>query len=251
MSSSRRPWYPWYPRDYNQDEKVRMLSDDAELIYRRALDVLWQANDLQLPSNCYKLANALARGWDTKRFELAWSEIQTPGFELLKTTDDGLWVYSKRLKKEAEKIESLCQQRKIIGKKGGQAKAKQLVSKSSPKALANGYQNPTHTDTDTDINKKRKIIKRKGQIPPDFSLSETMLSFAIKKGIDKRKAESVFEHFKTHHTAKGTLMIDWEAAWRTWCINDGKFGNNGNSTKLTEQEMREREAIDRKYRQQA
>jgi hypothetical protein len=147
MSSSRRPWYPWYPKDFNQDEKVRMLSDDAELVYRRALDVLWQANDQQMPSNCLALANALARGWSTERFKNAWDEIQKPEYELLKTTDDGKWVYSKRLKLEAEKIASLCKIRRKSASKGGQASAQ---ARGQANAKQKVEQTSSHTDTDTD-----------------------------------------------------------------------------------------------------
>lgn len=143
MSSDRRPWYPWYPRDFNQDEKVKCLSDDAELLYRRALDVMWQATALQLPSNCLKLALALARGWTTERFEKAWSEVQTPGYELFKTTENGDFIYSERLSREADKIKRLSEIRSIQGSK---AKAKQLPSNCQAK----GKQKPNHTDTDTD-----------------------------------------------------------------------------------------------------
>ena len=143
MSSDRRPWYPWYPRDFNQDEKVKCLSDDAELLYRRALDVMWQATALQLPSNCLKLALALARGWTTERFEKAWSEVQTPGYELFKTTENGDFIYSERLSREADKIKRLSEIRSIQGSK---AKAKQLPSNCQAK----GKQKHNHTDTDTD-----------------------------------------------------------------------------------------------------
>ena len=127
MSSNRRPWFPWYPKDFVVDEKVQALSDDAELLYRRALDVLWQANDLHLPNNCFKLANILARNWTKERFDEAWNEIQFDGFELFHTTDDGRWIYSKRLKAEAQKIEDISKIRSESGKK---AKAKQKPSKS-------------------------------------------------------------------------------------------------------------------------
>jgi uncharacterized protein YdaU (DUF1376 family) len=38
--SNRRPWYPWYPDDFERD--THGLSDDAELMYRRLLDMLWK-----------------------------------------------------------------------------------------------------------------------------------------------------------------------------------------------------------------
>lgn len=177
MSSCRRPWYPWYPADFNQDEKVRMLSDDAELLYRRAIDVLWQASDLQLPSNCQKLAKALARGWSSERFESAWSEIQTPGFELLKTTDDGEWIYSKRLKLESEKFLKISQERSINGKKGGKAKAKQMPSKCQANAEANDKQNDSQSQSQSHNNP----LTPKGETPRYSQSFETFWSVYPKK----------------------------------------------------------------------
>ena len=137
MSSNRRPWYPWYPKDFVVDEKVQSLSDDAELLYRRALDVMWQANDQHLLSTCQLLLNQIARGWSKERFEKAWNELVVPGFELLKTSEDGKWVYSKRLCEEAQKIQTINNKRKESGQKGALARAKQMPSKRLANAQAN------------------------------------------------------------------------------------------------------------------
>lgn len=150
MSSSRRPWYPWYPKDFVVDEKVQALSPLAELLYRRALDVMWQANTCQLPNNSQKLANQIGKGLSQQQFESAWSEIQFEGFELFKTTEDGLWIYSKRLLIEAEKIENIQEKRRELGQKGGLAKATAIAK---AKAQANAKQNDSHTDTYTEKDK--------------------------------------------------------------------------------------------------
>ncbi len=39
---------------------------------------------------------------------------------------------------------------------------------------------------------------------------------AREKGLHLRET---FEHFQAHHMAKGNLMADWDAAWRTWCCS--------------------------------
>ena len=223
MSSDRRPWFPWYPRDFNQDEKVRCLSDDGELLYRRALDVMWQANTLQLPSNCYKLANALARGWDQKRFEKAWNEIQTPGFELFQTTKDGEFIYSSRLKKEADKIEQLSNSRKKLGKLGGLAKAKQKLSKSLANAKANSKQTLSHTDTDIkEINKEKFVYEKSVPLPKNIFLTEGMKEYVESKNFNG-DIKDMFEGFTLFHKKKGTKYKDWYAAWQTWVRNANKF----------------------------
>ena len=220
MSSDRRPWYPWYPRDFNQDEKVKCLSDDAELLYRRALDVMWQANTLQLPSNSLKLALALARGWSTERFENAWSEIQSDGFELLKTTKDGLFVYSERLCREAEKIKKLS---KIRSEQGKKAKGKKKPSNSQ--AIAK--QRPSHTDTDTDTDTDNNNIppispkpKSKKLTPPTL---DEVQSYFYENGIDPAIGKEAFDYYEAGnwHDSQGKPVKNWKQKMRgVWFKNN-------------------------------
>ena len=210
MSTERRPWYKWYPKDFVVDEKVQGLSDDAELIYRRLLDILWQANDLQLPNNCLKLVNQIARGWTKERFENAWNDIQTPGFELLKTTEDGQWIYSSRLKSEAQKIEKISKIRSEVGKK---SKRKQL------KSNCNAIDHHTDTDTDTDnippISPKGKCCEKpkRNIIPP---LVEWVDEYCLSRcnGIDPYEFHDFYQS-KNWMVGK-SKMKDWEASIRTW-----------------------------------
>jgi hypothetical protein len=218
MSSDRRPWFSWYPRDYIADEKVKALSDDAELVYRRALDVLWQSNDLQLPNNCLKLANQLARGWSAERFESAWNEIQTPGFEILKTTEDGLWVYSKRLCKEAKKIENISKKRSESGKK----RAKQMFSNCS----ANDKQTLSHTDTDTDTdNNTPPISPLNGGGRVSYSESFEQWWSHYPKKTNKKAA---FKKWKTIGKNKEATVSQLVDAIKNQVENDHFIGRDGN-----------------------
>ena len=64
--------------------------------------------------------------------------------------------------------------------------------------------------------------KRKRQLPKDFELTDELIAYAKTQGINGR-VQDVFDHFCDHHRAKGSTMLDWTAAWRTWCRNDKKF----------------------------
>jgi len=122
MSSLKRPYYKWYPKDFNQDEKVKGLSWDAELIYRRVLDVMWQSNECQLPNDIDYLHNAVAIAIAKERFLEAWKQIQRKDFELF--AEENGWIYSKRLKTEMAEVCRLSELRQKLGRKGGVAKAK-------------------------------------------------------------------------------------------------------------------------------
>lgn len=39
-----------------------------------------------------------------------------------------------------------------------------------------------------------------------------------------KQFQSVFERFRDNHTAKGSAMSDWDAAFRTWISNESKWG---------------------------
>jgi hypothetical protein len=55
-----------------------------------------------------------------------------------------------------------------------------------------------------------------------FTLSEAGRAFAAKRGMGD-DVDTQFSRFRDHHLARGSLMADWEAAWRTWVCNAEKF----------------------------
>ena len=68
-----------------------------------------------------------------------------------------------------------------------------------------------------------KRAARRAALPADFTLTEARRSKALVKapGCD---VELWFETFRAHHEAKGSLMKDWDAAWRTWVCHGARFG---------------------------
>lgn len=64
--------------------------------------------------------------------------------------------------------------------------------------------------------------KRKSKLPDGFAPND--VGVAAASGL---VLETEMEAFKNHHAAHGSLMLDWQAAWRTWCGNARKFGARG------------------------
>jgi hypothetical protein len=68
--------------------------------------------------------------------------------------------------------------------------------------------------------KPAKQAKRRSQIPDDFypneagvvAIEKTNLSMAVE-----------LTSFTNHHKSKGSLMADWQAAWRLWVSNGVKY----------------------------
>lgn len=46
---------------------------------------------------------------------------------------------------------------------------------------------------------------------------------ATKVGLSRVEAEREFQKFKNWATAKGQTYVDWQAAWRNWCINAARY----------------------------
>lgn len=65
--------------------------------------------------------------------------------------------------------------------------------------------------------------KKRTPFPDDFYPNESGIEAANKAGMD---IALELESFGNHHRAKGNLMADWQAAWRTWVSNYVKFGKS-------------------------
>lgn len=62
--------------------------------------------------------------------------------------------------------------------------------------------------------------KNRSLIPSDWHPSAADRAYAVERGLDP---DQLTPEFVDHHRAKGSLMLDWSAAWRTWCRNEIKF----------------------------
>ena len=66
--------------------------------------------------------------------------------------------------------------------------------------------------------------KRATALPTDFYPNESGLAYTESR---KVSLSIELESFRNWHTAKGSTMKDWQAAWRTWCDKAVEFGRAG------------------------
>lgn len=91
---------------------------------------------------------------------------------------------------------------------------------------------------------KPKRAKNRTAIDPNWQPSERDENYAVTRIAD---IPATAERFRNFHAAKGSLMADWSAAWRTWVGNEPRFaprqdaGRNGWAV-MAEGMMRDREA---------
>lgn len=75
-----------------------------------------------------------------------------------------------------------------------------------------------------DIDKPRKAATRRASLPDDFAPNETGVRLANDAGLNIARE---LAGFRDHHISKGSVMADWQAAWRTWVGNAVRFGRSG------------------------
>lgn len=64
------------------------------------------------------------------------------------------------------------------------------------------------------------VTAKRTRIAESWEPSAKGVAYAQERGLGVGPTR---EEFYDHHAARGNLMADWEAAWRTWCRNQVKF----------------------------
>lgn len=70
------------------------------------------------------------------------------------------------------------------------------------------------------VGSKRKV---RTALADDWLPDDASVAFARGNGLTGEQIAAAFEKFKAYHQAKGSVMADWPAAWRTWVLNEVKF----------------------------
>jgi hypothetical protein len=79
---------------------------------------------------------------------------------------------------------------------------------------------------------EKKAAKRKTPAPDHLPVTESMRTLAREKGYTG-DLDELTANFLDHHRAKGSLFIDWTAAWRTWLRNEIKFSATRPAGRIT------------------
>lgn len=86
-------------------------------------------------------------------------------------------------------------------------------------------------------------MEQRTRIPKNFEVSSKIIELAsIRKWPDPH---TECEQFVDYHLAHGTLMLDWEAAFRTWMRNAVRYRNERAERSYTKDPRPVRSAADR------
>lgn len=218
MKKAKSPSFQFYPADWLTDIKLQTCSLAAQGLLINLMCLMHQSTQygyllINGDKPDLKTSKNLLRVHHNTYLRLS-KELITKG--VLMVDKNGV-LFCERMVKD----EYIRQVRREAGFKGGNPNLKL------------GYPNPYYLDKQKDNQKitpsssssssssKKKIYKRK--ISDNFNLTKKLKQYAIEKNIPEKDIKEMFDHFKNHHIAKGTVMIDWVRAWYTWVINSKNF----------------------------
>lgn len=77
-------------------------------------------------------------------------------------------------------------------------------------------------EADIEVDKNKRGKKRATALPPDFGLTPERVAYASQH--DVQNVQNVMDAFREYHTANGSTMRNWDAAWRTWILREARYG---------------------------
>ena len=196
--------------------------------YFHLLMAAWRSKDCSLPDDdkiLARMAKASPRVW--KRIKDAvmafWDyDEETHKWTQKRLLKERTWVSDKRHKQSrAGKASALKRQHSVSTDVG---KTLQHNANETPTPIPI----PTPIEKkDTKVSKKKDDSddkpKRRTRLNADWEPDEKCCEYARERGHDPHK---LAEQFANYHRAKGTTMLDWNAAWRTWVGNADRFGGS-------------------------
>lgn len=225
-----RPWMPLYISDYLGDtRRLKTLEHGAYLLL---IMEYWQRGGL--PNDDAELADIAGLDLD------AWMAMRP---RIVRLFQDG-WRH-KRVDAELAKAEAISERRSSSAKRrwsNAYANAEQEDSTCNANAeqeqCTRGRTTTTTTITDNPEIQDNPLDCRSASPPaprkasrakPRTAIADGQLptggdvEAATRAGLDKAGMIVQWQKFRDHHRAKGSLMADWSAAWRTWLGNMAAF----------------------------
>jgi hypothetical protein len=133
---AKAPAYQWYPKDAETDEAYRLMTCEELGVYERLRDCQWLEGSL--PAELEKLTILVGHRMTLRRLEFIWPKI-APCFP-----DDGTGrLVNPKLEEQRAQLAAYIATKKIAGRAGGLAKAKQTSSTPTPAARVSLVANPT------------------------------------------------------------------------------------------------------------
>lgn len=162
------------------------------------------------------------RVWERRGTRKARQELQDAGLVIPAADAVEFHDYLKH-QQSAEQRRAAREQRRSAGKAGGLARGKRAASGSlseSPSEI--------QAEVEVEVEEEKKASpsgprKRATSAPDLFPITPDLAAWGREHAPLVTDPQAETARFLDHHRAKGSLMKDWNAAWRTWMGNAQKF----------------------------
>lgn len=221
--------YPHHIGDF--DKATRHLTRLERSVYRDLMDMYYDTETmipLDLVAVCRKI---LARSNEES------TAVEQTLNEFFTKTPTG-W-YHDRCEAEIAAYHSNTTQKALAGKASANARMQKRaeileklngnptdVEQPLDSVATEGQQNPTNQNQNQNQNHLTTTVvvvgsaKRRTQIDSTFEPNDAGVQTAVTRGV---QVDAELQRFIDYHRAKGSVMADWQAAWRTWVGNAAKF----------------------------
>lgn len=211
----------------------RALAGMAELslkqrgAYNSLLDLLY-SRDGEVPNDDARVAKMISCHWRE------WKAVKGELIAMGKIWVEGGMIRAKRVQETIKEASDFAQDQRKRASEGWQKRKNANENKDGVMPPGNALTaTPTATatisipkgmDSATQVNGQTSLLpepvkssrkKPKRTFPDDFELTADLKAYSREK-LPTTNAKHVYEHFRNHHIANGTLMADWPAAFRTW-----------------------------------
>ena len=214
-------YFPFHVGDYAAH--TGHLEPMEDLAYRRLLDQYY-LREGPLPADIVATAKLI-------RMRSMQADVESVLREFFTLTEAG-WVHV-RCEQEIERMQdkqAKARQSAQASVNARRANAERSLGKAVADAERSLPKTPTNVELPTPtptpkiigaaVASQEKRAKRT-QVPADFRPDKTGIDKAVAVGLD---VDREVERFRDFHAGKGSVMLDWQAAWRTWVGNAVSFG---------------------------
>lgn len=228
-------WIKFWPQDWQRDPALRSCSAAARGVWMDILCIMHEGTPYGHLTIGGKPASARQIGTITgvgeKDALKLLAELDDAG--VFSRNNEGV-IFSRRMVRDKAASEA----GKAFGKEGGNPALKPTTLKVVNGGGNEGGLTPTHNrGPNLQDARSRKLearseesilvspptlkrAKARSSIPADWQPDQAGWEFASARDIT---LSVTVPKFRDYHIAKGSLMADWAAAWRTWCSNDVQF----------------------------
>lgn len=203
---SNAPWFPWYPKDFETDEAVILMSNQQRGVYLKFMNHSWLHGGIPIEEEALaRLANE-----PLATFRELW-----PGISVCWVNGGNGRLVNPRQELERAKLVAKTESRREAGKRGAKAKHCQSFASGKSVAMPEFCQSnarvlpvakPSYSDTDTDTDTESKT-----PLPP---LQETASEWLAPRLSDRHPKTG--DRTAVEHAVVAILLpLDSNAQWET------------------------------------